>query len=442
MRGHFSPFAPPRIQGEKCPQMKRPLGFLGFLLILLGCWTLPAWGQEQKGPLTLAECYRLALKQSEEIAIRQELIAESEGRFQQAFSGVLPKVAFSSSDKRQDGSGGSAFTLRQVPERKFTFSQPLFSGFKEFAAMNLSKAQGRQRALEKNRAEQLLFLDVTDAFTLLVEERKDLEALESVRNALAERMEELRVREKLGRSRTSEVVAAAAQGYRVEAEVALVQSEEVVARQLLEFLTGLPSVGEVAEETAVPSLEEEKFYLARTISRSDVRATEEAATAAGEEVRIAKAKIWPTVSLEGNYFVERAGAAKDVDWDAALKVDLPLFEGRQTAGAVKEASSRARQAELRLTEAGRRAASETRQAYAKVQSALARSEALKKAVAAAEENYLLQVEDFRRSLVNHLEVLQALHDLENGRRELIHAQQEVRRAYGRLQVAIGEVRSS
>ena len=37
--------------------------------------------------LTLPECYALALTRSETIAIQQELIRETEGRFLQAFSG-------------------------------------------------------------------------------------------------------------------------------------------------------------------------------------------------------------------------------------------------------------------------------------------------------------------------------------------------------------------
>ena len=94
---------------------------------------------EDATPLTLSDCYALALKRSEEIAIRGELIRETEGRFLQALSTALPRASFELSEKRQDGSGGSAFTLKEVPERRFVFSQPLFSGFKEFAAVRGSR---------------------------------------------------------------------------------------------------------------------------------------------------------------------------------------------------------------------------------------------------------------------------------------------------------------
>jgi len=73
-----------------------------------------AAAQEQK-PLTLSDCYASALKRSEEIAVRAELIQETEGRFLQSLSGILPKVSFSSVDKRQDGASDSAFTRKELP---------------------------------------------------------------------------------------------------------------------------------------------------------------------------------------------------------------------------------------------------------------------------------------------------------------------------------------
>lgn len=390
-------------------------------------------------PLTLQESYALALKRSETIAIQGELIKETEGRFLQALSGVMPRVSFSSSDKRQDGSGGSAFTLRNVPERKFVFSQPLFSGFKEFAAMAGSRAERRQRLEEKVRAEQLLFLDVANAFYLLLEQREDLGALEATRLALTERLEELRQREALGRSRASELASAEAQLRRVEAEFALGHSQELITRQLLEFLTGLDHIDAVRDtDAALPHLETEDVYLTKVSSRPDVRAAEDAATVASKEVAIVKAKLWPTVSADANYYTKRAGVAENVDWDATLTVDVPIFEGGQNLGAVKEASARAREAKLQSAQQRRRATLEIRDACAQMQAALARAAALENALKASEESYRLQEEDYRLNLVSNLDVLQELQTLQEARRDFIHAKYEAKRLYGQLKVAVGE----
>ena len=390
-------------------------------------------------PVTLSECYQLALKRSEEIAIRQELLKETEGRFTQALSAALPRVSFDSSDKRQDGSGSSSFTLRYIPERKFTFSQPLFSGFKEFAAMAGSRAERRQRLQEEVRAEQLLFVDVSDAFYLLLEQQEDRSALDASRLALVARLDELRGRQRLGRSRSTEVVTAEAQLRRVEAELAQNLSRQRVSQHLLEFLTGLDRVGPLSgADPSFSILEPEETYLAKSASRPDLRASEAAWHVAEQAVRVAKGDLFPKASVDGNYYVDRVGAAEDVKWDVALMVHVPLFQGGQAVGAVKEAASKARQAHLRYLEARRNVALDIRDAYTRVDSALAVSAAFHNALNASEESYRLETDDYRLNLVGNLEVLQTLQALQDARRDHIHARHDATRLFWRLRVAVGE----
>ncbi len=394
---------------------------------------------DAEGPaLTLKECYALALKRSEQLAINQELIVETEARFLQSLSGALPRVSYAYSYKRQDATGDSAFKLRNVPESKFVFSQPLFSGFKEFAAMAGSKAERRERIAEKARAEQLLLVDVRDAFYMLREQRHDLQALETIRLALMERLDALKERERLGRSRPSEVASAEAQLRRIEAESKRVQGQETTARALLEFLTGLNHLEAIGDsEPTLPVVASEEAYLTSASIRPDVRALEEAWQVAKNQVDIARAKFYPTVGGDGNYYTQRGGASEGVSWDVTLKVDVPLFQGGQAYGAVKEAGAKAREAKWRLANAQRSAALDIRDAYAKLQAALERSIALEQAQDAAETSYRLQVEDYSRNLVSNLDVLQALQVLGDARRDVIHAQHDAKRLYWHLMAATG-----
>ena len=419
-----------------------PYGFrwASFSLIFLGfSWSL---GADEPKVLTLKDCYQLALKQSEEISLRQELITETEGRFMQSLSGVLPKVSFSSVDKRQDGAGDSAFTRKRLPERKFTFSQPLFSGFKEFAAMRGAKVEKHQREQLKARAEQLLLVDVSDAYHILLEQREDLQVLDSIRKTLRDRLNELESREKLGRSRSSELVAAQAQMYRVEAEWELAQSRETVATQLLEFLTGLDAVDDLAKPSpTLPASGSEEAYLTKADVRPDVKAAEQAVEISRLIVKVARAKFFPTVGVDGNYYVERSGAAQDVTWDASLKVDVPIFQGGGAVGATKEAESGVRQAEILLQQARRRAVREIRDAYMQYDFAVAHTRALTKALEATEESYQLQAQEYRLNLVSNLEVLSTLQTLQDARRELIHALYDAHRFYWKLKASAGETLS-
>ncbi len=392
-------------------------------------------------PLTLQDCYALALKRSETIAIHAELIKETEGRFLQALGTALPHVSFLSSDKRQDGSGSSAFTLRYTPQRQFTVNQTLFAGFKEFAALAGSRAERRERIEEKTRAEHLLFVDVANAFYLLLELREDLSALETTRVALIQRLEELKDRQRLGRSRASEVVSAEAQLRRTEANIERARSAERIGEQLLNFLTGLDHLEAINDDApSLPPLDPETTYLMKLSIRPDLLAAEDAWHVAQKAVTIAQAQWWPTVTANGNYYVDRSGVAKEVKWDAALTVDVPLFQGGQAAGAVKAAASQAREAKLRYEEKQRRVALDIRDAYAKADSAIVIRAALENALSAAEESYRLEVEDYRLNLVSNLEVLQTLQSLQDAHREFIHAKYDAKRLSWQLHVATGDTR--
>ena len=395
---------------------------------------------EPDRPLTLAECYALALKRSEDIAIQTELIKQTEAQFLQALSGVLPRASYEVSKKRQDGTGSSAFTLRDTPERRFAFSQPLFGGFKEFAAMAGSRAERRQRLHERRRAEDLLFVDVANAFYLILEQQEDLRALAAIRGTLVERIDELKQREQLGRSRTTDAVSAEAQLRRVEAEMEQARTQEVTARKLLEFLTGLSRVQAVTDPA--PSLlpaDAESAYVARAAARPDVQAAEDAWRVAQKEVTIARAGFFPDVDLEGNYYTRRVGNAASVEWDVTLLMSVPIFQGGQNLGAVREARSSERQAKLTFERRQRQAALDVQDAYAAYTGALARHAALARALEATEQSYRLQVDDYRLALVNNLDVLQTLQTLEDSRRETLHAGYEAKRLSWQLEAAAGNI---
>lgn len=410
----------------------------------MGAWLIallimsPSASAEPSKPLTLEDCYTMALKQSEEIALRSERITETEGRFLQALSGMLPRLSFSSIDKRQDGNGNSPFTRKSLPERKFVFSQPLFSGFKEFAAMKGSKLEKHQREQEKKRAEQLLLVDVSDAFYLLLEQREQLDILNAIRQTLKERIRELQERENLGRSRVSEVVAAQAQLHRAEAEWETIQNQETVVAQLLQFLTGLDAIGELQKPGPdLPAAPPRDAYLSRANSRPDVKAAEEAVKIAQQQKAVARAKYFPTVNANGNYYTERSGAAEDVKWDASLNVNVPLFQGGEALGANKETASELRQAEITLGRTRRSALQDIRDSHTQYEGSLNRLRALREALESTDETYQYEVKEYRLNLVNNLEVLAALQTLQDSRREVIQIMYEARRLYWKLQAAAG-----
>lgn len=391
---------------------------------------------------TLPRCYALSLRQSELIAVDADKVKETEARFLQALSIMMPHVSFLSSDNQESlpNDAGTFSTLKPAKwsTRNFSYSQTLFSGFKAFAGMKGANLERKQRINEMVRAEQLLLVDVSDAFYTLMEKREDLKALVDTKKALIKRIVELKDRERLGRSRESEVVNARTQLYIVESTIVVSKSDEDVARQILEFLIGGP-IGPTKDTYSVPSeLESEGYYLSRSALRPDVEAAKYAWQTAVQASKIVDSEFLPTVDIGGNYYVQRTGFDKDTDWDISLKVSVPIFEGTETLGRSKEYSLKAHESKLLFERAKRVAPYDIRDAYIKLKAAMDVHECLAKAFETAKLNYRLQRKDYERSLVSNLDVLAAIQTLEESQRNYIRALYATKRLYWRLRVAAAE----
>jgi len=401
----------------------------------VACWSLSAFAQDSA--LSLTDCYRLALAQSETVAIQKEKIAETQGQMLQAFGTALPKVSFVHTESVQDVSHERAVRDR-VGEDRFTFSQPLFTGFKEFAAIAGSKHAGKQREAELARARQLLFVDVADAFFLALRYQEDEKVVLATRQILVDRLTELDKRKELGKSRPSEVASAEAKLSLWDATLESVRSDRAVAGQLLSYLIGKPF--DALQDVADPAMTiDEQAACAKTQERADVVAAREAYEVSMKNMTVVRAPLLPSAVLTGSSYLKRGDTKEGNDWDAMLGVTIPIFNGTIDMGALKSARAQREQAALNLRSVRRRAELETKNDLVTWQSKIRQSAALQKAVAAAETNYRLQADDFKTSLVSNLEVLQALEDLQSVRRNFVAVQADARRAYWALKVAMGEV---
>ncbi|MEK6816421.1 MAG: TolC family protein, partial [Nanoarchaeota archaeon] len=317
--------------------------------------------------------------------------------------------------------------------------QLLFQGFKEFAAMKGGSSERDQRTNEVIRAKQLLFTDVSNAFYLLMEVRGDLKSLHTIEHALKDRLKELNEREKLGRSRKSEVVNTEAQLFGVVADIEFVKSQEILIRQLLEFLVGSPVSQIVDNEPVPPFMRPESDYTSKAAVRPDVVAAKKAWDVYRNGVIVARSGFFPSVSLESNYYAKRTISPTNTEWDAKLNITVPIFQGTETFGVVKSAVSQARQAELTASRTLRLAVQDIRDSYVRFESVLLIYNALKRALSAAEMNYALQKEDYKFNLVNNIDVLDAIQKWQTSKRNYIHSLYEAKRSYWQLLVACGEI---
>ncbi len=399
--------------------------------------------------LTLDEAYQLALKRSEDLAMQKELLNAAQGHFYQSFDVILPSLSYELTHFRQgvpDGgssTGSSDFTsnLRRESrrEQRFTLSQPLFSGFKEIAALTGAGAEKKQRRHQLQRAKELLYRDVVNAYYALLQAQKDAAILVQVHDLMEKRREDLLGRTRLGRSRDSEVQSAISDLRINESDLEISKRTEAIAKQLLEFYIGRPVAEPLEDAAQAESAQDLESCLARARERADVKAAENAKILADKKMVSAYAGFYPTVSLDGNYYTERVGSQSDIDWDVLLTVDVPIFDKLNTFGDIKVAEADKNTAALTVEKTKRVAELEIKNAFQDLESSRIIEKKLGEAVEASKKNYDIHVEEYGRNLVNNLDVLDALRNFQEIHRRHNAAHYDMKKSYWGLKVASGSL---
>jgi outer membrane protein len=395
--------------------------------------------------LTLDEAFALSLRRSETLAVSSAAVAEAEARIEELGSVVKPRVSFRASEIYQDKGdfvgSESASARRSRPQVNLNAHQSLFSGFREFLALKAARRQGESAALELRRAEDLLYLDVAQAYLNLLGVEKEIITRSSATAISQKRVQELQSRERLGRSRKSELLAAQAQLAQLEADIKRARGQEDVSQELLRFFTGVEEYID-PEDVVLPSAEALDSFLSRALSRPDVQARESDLMSEKLSVDISRRQRWPTIGLDANYYFKRpSGAQENIDWDTQLTLDLPLYTGGAVRADIRQAAASQSSAEQRLSLARRRAELEVRTAHRTLISSLGILEAFDKAAGLSEANAQAQQADYRLGLVTNLEVLESLNSLQNIRLRREQARLEAVLARVRLEVAAGTIGS-
>jgi outer membrane protein len=400
------------------------LGWLG------GC--LPASSQEkpaqERRPLTLQECYALAVERSEALGITAEELRKAEARYWQAVSAVLPQVDLigtlrvqnneggssssgsSSGFDSDTGGGGSSGSRRDRWEGRLRVSQTLFSGFREFNLAGAAKAEARSQGALLKRKRETLFLDVSDLFHQLLSLERDQAVVRDLNATLEKRRAELKERVQLGRSRKGDLLAAETDLAGSQATLEELEGLAGATRELLAYLIGI-SAGrfEVVPVRALPEARSLEDYLWKSGERADITAAVESSVAARRQVSAGYGAFAPTVTGEFNWLALE-DPERGQEWNILVTAELPLFDGGLRAAQLKESKAAFRQSQLNLSQVRRQAESDVRVAYNNFQSAARQYIRLQKAVDGAYQNYETQKRDYDLGRASNLDVLGALRD--------------------------------
>ncbi len=410
------------------------------------------------GPFDLQTCFELAVLHSETLGLREEDIRVAQAQYWQAVGTILPKINIITSQQYQNSQGNSSTggggaivtdstgglnvtgggTGTSFFQSRLNVKQPLFSGFREFATSSAFKADVEARKYNKERSLQLLYLDVSDVFYQILMYEGDLKILAEVQSTLEQRIQELDRRVRLGRSRPSELLTAQADLSNTQVAIEQVRGLLGTSRELMSFLTAVPSRALKLKDTqSIPSVDALEAYLTGTGERPDVLATIAEERAAHKRLSATKGERLPTLSLEGNYYLIQ-DPSLGRDWNVFLTLDLPLFAGGIIEARIREQKALVRASQLNLEQLRRTTDRDIRVAYSNFITSVAQVIRLHEGQKIAEQNYQAQNRDYDLGVVSNLDVIFALRQLSDAKRQLFDAEMETRVNMIRLHIAAGQ----
>jgi len=393
--------------------------------------------------MSLDDCYRLAVENSEQLAISLEDYLQAVQERWVAWSSSLASVSAKGRYFRQKKiSVGGLGTLSPPRSKDFYFrlEQPVFTGFRNLNTIRKSGDTIDAQKAEAQDARNQVFLAVAEAFYAILQAEHEAGAVSASLKVQQERHRQVQALIKAGVARRSELLLIESNLANDRARLARAEQNVVTNRDRLSFLVGVrveQALGS-EEDLQVPP-EDLPGLIARGLTRRpDIQKLRHEMEAEEKEVHIAKGAFGPEVSLVADHYAHREGFRKEVDWEVGVAAELSLFEGGRRLAELRQARSRLRQARLRLRERERQAELEIRQTHAELKTSRSLLDAHRAQLQAAEEAHRLVTLEYKNGVATNLEVLAAQNALLDAQVQLENERLNRGVLVLRLRVALGE----
>lgn len=415
-------------------------------LVLWSSLATDSWSRpnsiSQYPPKSLSEAYLAAVKRSETVGIQQELLSQANNQETQAVSALYPTVngvgSFLNQPSPNNPTGSAVFPSSQTTV-KFTANQPLFRGFREFAALRQKKSLVAAQTYNLRTAARQLFYDLAQAYFNVLGAQADKKNYEAELEINQRHLKVLQSFLKIGRSQITDLLTFQSNMASIEAvlEVTLGQLES--AKDVLAYLTGWERNTSLVLDSILPNspigIDD---YLARIEERPEIQSAKANVQANEDNISIASGGHLPSADVLGNYYVARPGVLSSVNWDVQVALTVPIFQGGLIESQVRQAESIARQYGLILSQARRTAEREVRVFFDIYNADLKQYQKLVELVEISKKNYEAETRFYRNGLVTNLDVLQATKVHQDAKRQLDRGRQILQLDAVKLQAATGQ----
>lgn len=257
-----------------------------------------------------------------------------------------------------------------------------------------------------------LYMEVVDSYYTYLLNLNDTKNLELLKKQSQERVDEIRKRLQIGRSRRGELLQAEAQLSSVDAQMLDAQGLLKQSEARFYILTGLnkdQAIDMKFDQTSqVKTLQE---YIDLALSREDIQNKKLEIQQFEGDVKISKGSHLPTLDLLSNWYALKEGgstSSRNSDWDVGLNLTIPLYEGGVSQAQVRESTEKKQTAQYQLEDYQKNIKIEVTSRYELFHRYFDQIKAFDTALEKAKRSYDETIRDYRLGLVSNLDVLTSL----------------------------------
>lgn len=389
--------------------------------------------------INLHEAFKKALENDDVKATEAQVLQTLE-QVNQVEGGLYPEINLTGAITRQEDDEvfRRGFGQQTQKSLQLQLEQPLFQGFKEFAALRLAKAQNAIGQTQLELAKLNLYQALADIFYNILSIETEIELTKELAKISQDRIGYLEKRVKVGRSRKSELISARAQYVSVKASLDELKSTLIRQRQAFSLVTGL-SENTKLDPQKIPIVSNDLDSLVKNIDQTPwIKIRDLELESSEEAISIAKANHWPSLSLRANYYLERGGSLQGVNWDVGLVMTMPIYSGGSDQAAVREAVAKKTETTLRRSYEKRKVESDLRATYAALEQGQVQLKGFQEAVTLNRRNYDELNREYGLGLVTNLDVINALNQYVQSQRDLNRIRVGNLKDLARLKTLTGE----
>ena len=414
--------------------------------------TVSPIAQNSQNPhaLDLQTCFQLTAVRDDSLKISMEDIEIARAQLSQSIAALWP--TFTANNIQQflhyRGSNESAFNIignstivgnrNYTSQSNVTMTYTVFNGGQNWNNVGASSAAVAAKRETLARDYQTIYQDVAQAFYNVLQYEGDMTVEADLIDALRARVDDLKDRVNLGRSRPSELLQAQTDLANSKVTYESQRGSLNAAKETVAFYVGIPSANfELKETQKFPSAAQLEAYVQQSGTRPDILSQLQSLRQAEHNLDSAAGQLLPTITANGNFLASQDPATNQIDATMTLEASIPIFDGGLIAGQIHQNHEMVRQSRLNVEQLKRTADQDTRTAYANFNASVAQVVVLREAATLAAKNFEAQVDDYRRGVVANLDVLTALQDYQTARIQLHNANMQARLNLINLHVAAG-----